>query len=116
MDRALRSLFVFDGPVYGLDRGLHLQEPFAGPFGLAALIGTSEHFNRRSALLDQSPRAFLRLSVCSSLIIASHGPSLGRLSGATIAYHVVDKLMIVPKSVVSQFEFFGRSRMDRIGA
>jgi hypothetical protein len=39
----------------------------------------------------------LRLSACSSLIIASHGPSLGRLSGATIAYHVVDKLMIVPK-------------------
>jgi hypothetical protein len=24
-------------------------------------------------------------------------PSLGRLSGAILAYHVVDKLMIVPK-------------------
>jgi hypothetical protein len=57
----------------------------------------------------------LRLSVCSSLIIASGGhPWVG--PWATIAYHVVDKLMIVPKSVVSQFEFFGRSRMDRIGA
>jgi hypothetical protein len=54
--------------------------------------------------------------VCSSLIIASRSPSLGRPLGATIAYHVVDKLMIVPKSVVCQFEFSGRSRMDRIGA
>jgi TctA family transporter len=97
MDRALRSLFVFDGPVHGLDHGLHLQELLTGLFGLAALIGTSEHFNKRSALLDQSRSRLLRLSVCSSLIIASHGPSLGRLSGATIAYHVVDKLMIVPK-------------------
>jgi hypothetical protein len=59
------------------------------------LVGTGEHFNKRSPLLDQSRS--LRLSVCSSLIIASHGPSLGRLSDATIVYHVVDKLMIVPK-------------------
>jgi hypothetical protein len=44
-------------------------------------------------------------------VLFAHNPL-----GATIAYHVVDKLMIVPKSVVSQFEFFGRSRMDRIGA
>ena len=64
---------------------------------LPRFVGTGEHFNKRSPLLDQSRRAFLRLSVCSSLIIASHGPSLGRLSGATIADHVVDKLMIVPK-------------------
>jgi hypothetical protein len=38
--------------------------------------------------------------------------SLGRLSGAILAYHVVDKLMMVPNSVVSLFEFSGRSRMD----
>ena len=54
IDRALRSLFVFDGPVHGLDRGLHLQEPLTGLFGLAALVRTGEHFNKRSPLLDQS--------------------------------------------------------------
>ena len=58
IDRALRSLFVFDSPVHGLDRGLHLQEPLTGLFGLAALVGTGEHFNKRSPLLDQSLAPF----------------------------------------------------------
>src|SRR5258707_14163573 len=53
MDRGLGSLFVFDGPVHGLDRGLHLQELLTGLFGLAALVGTCKRFNKRSALLDQ---------------------------------------------------------------
>jgi hypothetical protein len=33
---------------------LHVQEPLTGLFGLAALVGTGEHFNKRSPLLDQS--------------------------------------------------------------
>jgi len=116
MDRGLGSLFVFDGPVHGLDRGLHLQELLTGLFGLAALIGTRKHFNKRSALLDQfRSRLFEIVGVLFAYNCLSR-PSLGRPLGATIAYHIVDKLMIVPQSVVCQFEFFGRSRMDRLGA
>src|SRR6266700_3187069 len=84
MDRALRSLFVFDGPVHGLDRGLHVQEPLTGLFGLAALVGTGEHFNKRSPLLDQSRSRLFEIVGVLFAHNASHGPSLGRLSGATI--------------------------------
>src|SRR5258708_33899906 len=54
IDRALRSLFVFDSPVHGLDRGLHLQEPLTGLFGLAPLVGTGDHFKKPSPFPDQS--------------------------------------------------------------
>jgi hypothetical protein len=97
MDRALRSLFVFDGPVHGLDRGLHVQEPSTGLFGLAALVGTGEHFNKRSPLLDQSrSRLFEIVGVIFAHNCLSR-PCLGRLSAAILAYDVVDKLLIVPK-------------------
>src|SRR5438105_9214348 len=73
-----------------------------------------EHFNKRSALLDQfRSRLFEIVGVLFAHNCLSR-PSLGRPLGATIAYHVVDKLMIVPKSVVCQFEFSDRSRMDRL--
>jgi hypothetical protein len=49
----LRSLFAFDGPVHGLDRGLYLQELLKGLFCLAAVVGTGEHFGKCSPLLDQ---------------------------------------------------------------
>jgi hypothetical protein len=70
----LRSLFVFDGPVHGLDRGLHVQEPLTGLFGLAALVGTGEHFNKRSPLLDQSRSRLFE--IVGVLFAHSHGPSL----------------------------------------
>ena len=34
MDRTLRSLFVLDGPVHGLDHGPRVEEPLTGLFGL----------------------------------------------------------------------------------
>jgi energy-coupling factor transporter ATP-binding protein EcfA2 len=64
---------------------------------LAALAGTGEHFNKRSPLLDQSrSRLFEIVGVLFAHNCLSR-PSLGRLSGAILAYDVVDKLMIVPK-------------------
>src|SRR6266540_469766 len=117
MDRALRSLFVFDGPVHGLDRGLHVQEPLTGLFGLAALVGTGEHFNKRSPLLDQSrSRLFEIVGVLFAHNCLSRPipwSALGRNDSLSRRRQADDRAQ---NSVVSQFEFSGRSRMDRIGA
>jgi len=96
MDRGLGSLFVFDGPVHGLDRGLHLQELLTGLFGLAALKGTCEHLTNARRCSISFARAFEIVGVLFAHDCLAR-PSLGRPLGATIAYHVVDKLMIVPK-------------------
>src|SRR6266545_987615 len=116
MDRALRSLFVFDGPVHGLDRGLHVQEPLTGLFGLAALVGTGEHFNKRSPLLDQSrSRLFEIVGVLFAHNCLSRPipwSALGRNDSLSRRRQADDRAQ---NSVVSQFEFSGRSRMDRIG-
>jgi hypothetical protein len=68
-----------------------------GLFGLAALVGTGEHFNKRSPLLDQSrSRLFVIVGVFFAHNCLSR-PIPGSALGHNIAYHVVDKLLIVPK-------------------
>src|SRR4029453_17006970 len=53
VDCASRPLFVFNGPVHGLDRGLCLHKPLARLFGLAAVVGAGEHADKCAPLLDQ---------------------------------------------------------------
>ena len=97
MDRALRSLFVFDGPVHGLDRGLHVQEPLTGLFGLAALVGTGEHLNKRSPLLDQSRSRLLEIVGALFAHNCLSRPIPGSALGRNDSLSRLDKLMIVPK-------------------
>jgi hypothetical protein len=53
IDCASRPLFVFNGPVHGLDRGLCLHKPLAGLFGLAAVVRAGEYADKYASLLNQ---------------------------------------------------------------
>jgi hypothetical protein len=51
-----------------------ISKNLSGLFGLAALVGTGEHFNKRSPLLDQSRSRLIE--IVGVLFAHSHGPSL----------------------------------------